>query len=130
MQSGFPARTTTKLELTYAPKEAGSHSGTITFKDADGREVKILVRGVATEPAKLTVDPAVVEAGTLTLGEEPKELSFKISNTGKYPLEYVFPKFSDETIEGAAKLHKFGYTSFLQLLMATIHSNMKLRRLL
>ncbi|GFI57231.1 hypothetical protein IMSAG025_00670 [Muribaculaceae bacterium] len=60
MQSGFPARTTTKLELTYAPKEAGSHSGTITFKDADGREVKILVRGVATEPAKLTVDPAVV----------------------------------------------------------------------
>ncbi len=110
VQSGFPARTTTKLELTYAPKEAGSHSGTITFKDADGREVKILVRGVATEPAKLTVDPAVVEAGTLTLGEEPKELSFKISNTGKYPLEYVFPKFSDETIEGAAKLHKFGYT--------------------
>ncbi|MDE7115140.1 MAG: choice-of-anchor D domain-containing protein, partial [Muribaculaceae bacterium] len=108
--SGFPARTTTQIELTYAPKEAGSHTGTVTFKDADGREVKILVRGVATEPAKLAVEPAVMDAGTLTLGDEPKELSFKIRNDGKYPLEYVFPKFSDETVEGAAKLHKFGYT--------------------
>ena len=25
-------------------------------------------------------------------------------------MEYVFPKFSDQAIEGAAKLHKFGYT--------------------
>lgn len=108
--SGFPARTTTQIELTYAPKEAGSHTGSITFKDVNGREVKILVRGVATEPAKLAVDPAVVETGTLTLGDEPKEFAFKIKNEGKYPLEYVFPKFSDEMVEGAAKLHKFGYT--------------------
>lgn len=110
VQSGFPARTTTSLELTYTPAEAGSHTGSVSFKDADGREVKILVRGVATEPARLAVEPAVIEAGTLTLGDEPKELSFKIKNEGKYPLEYVFPRFSDETVEGAAKLHKYGYT--------------------
>ncbi len=110
VQSGFPARTTTKVELKYTPKEAGSHTATVTFTDSEGREVKILVRGVATEPAKVAVEPSVVEAGTLTLGEDAKELSFKISNEGKYPLEYVFPKFSDQTVEGAAKLHKFGYT--------------------
>lgn len=110
LPNGFPARATTRVELTYTPKEAGSHSGTVTFTGVDGNEVKILVRGVATEPAKLTVDPAVIDAGTLTLGEEAKEFSFKIKNDGKYPLEYVFPKFSDETVENAAKLHKFGYT--------------------
>lgn len=115
VQSGFPARTTTKFELTYTPKDAGSHSATVTFKDYQGNEVKVLVRGVATEPAKVAVDPKVVDAGTLTLGEQAKEFSFNVSNEGKYPLEFVFPKFSDATIEGAAKLHKFGYSVFSNL---------------
>lgn len=110
VSGGFPARATARVELTYAPKTSGSHSGTVTFRSSDGREVKVLVQGVATEPAKLAVEPAVVDAGTIALGDEPKELSFVIRNEGKYPLEYVFPKFSDETVEGAAKLHKFGYT--------------------
>ena len=110
VNSGFPARAKTKVELTYTPKTAGTHSGTVTFRGADGMEVKVLVQGVATEPAKLAVDPMVVDAGTIALGDEPKELSLAIRNDGKYPLEYVFPKFSDETVEGAAKLHKFGYT--------------------
>lgn len=108
--SGFPARSKTVVELTYSPTTSGSHSGTITFKDKDGREVKVLVQGVATEPARLVVNPAVIDADTLTLGADPKELSFTVRNDGKYPLEYVFPKFSDETVEGAAALHKFGYT--------------------
>lgn len=110
IQGGFPARSKTIVTLTYKPESAGSHTGTVTFTDANGLQVKVLMQGVATEPAKLAVDPSTVDAGTLKLGEEPKELTFSVKNEGKYPLEFVFPKFSDETVEGAAKLHKFGYT--------------------
>ncbi|MDE5632059.1 MAG: hypothetical protein K2I54_04535, partial [Muribaculaceae bacterium] len=41
----------------------------------------------------------------------PSKVSFKIKKEGKYPLEFVFPRFSDETIDGqTAANHKFGYT--------------------
>lgn len=110
VQSGFPARATTVVELTYAPKSAGSHNGYVTFKGMDGNEFRILVQGVATDPAKLAVEPAVIDAGTIAIGDASKELTFTVRNDGKYPLEFVFPKFSDENVEGAAKQHKFGYT--------------------
>ena len=111
VQEGFPARTKVTFNLTYSPKASGSHTGTVTFSDVNGQQVKIIVQGSATDPAKLHVDPSVVEVGTLTLGSEPVEKVFKITNQGKYPLEYVFPKFSDEQIEGETNAnHKFGYT--------------------
>ncbi len=111
LQSGFPARTRVSVDLTYAPKTSGSHSGYVKFTDADGREVRVLVQGVATEPAKLAIEPATIDAGTLTVGDEPTKVSFKVSNEGKYPLEFVFPRFSDESIDGqTAANHKFGYT--------------------
>lgn len=110
VNTGFPARTTTTFEVTFTPTEAGTHSGTITFKDVDGNLAKVVLQGTATEPAKLTVSESTLDAVTLKLGEDASNLSFTITNDGKYPLEYVFPKFSDETIEGAATLHKFGYT--------------------
>lgn len=111
LSQGFPARTKTTFELTYTPTEAGSHSGAVIFTDYEGRQAKVLVQGVATEPAKLAVEPAVIEAGTLNVEDEASKVSFNITNQGKYPLEYVFPKFSDETVEGAGGVyHKFGYT--------------------
>lgn len=111
VQQGFPARTRTRVELTYAPVEAGSHTGNIIFTDVDGRQARIVVQGVATEPAKLAIEPATIDAGTLTVGAGSVQKSFKISNNGKYPLEFVFPRFSQETIEGGtATLHKYGYT--------------------
>lgn len=111
LPQGFPARTKTAFEVTFTPKSAGTHSGSIVFTDYAGRQVKVLVQGTATEPAKLAVEPAIIEAGTLNVEDAASTVSFKISNQGKYPLEYVFPKFSDETVEGATgSYHKFGYT--------------------
>lgn len=111
VSSGFPARTSTTVELTFAPKTAGSHTGYVTFTGADGAEARVLVQGAATEPAKLALEPAVIDAGTLTVGAGPSKATFRIANNGKYPLEYVFPRFSDEQIEGrTAANHKFGYT--------------------
>ena len=111
IQTGFPARTKVKFNLTYTPTEAGTHTGTITFTDHLGNKANIVVQGVATEPAKLVIEPSTVDCGTLTVGEADVQKSFTISNAGKYPLEFVFPKFSQESIEGqSAKLHQFGYT--------------------
>ena len=109
--SGFPARATTTFDVTFAPTSGGSHTGNVIFTDADGREVRLVVQGSATEPSKLTLDPATVDAGMLNVGDEPSIVKFKVGNAGKYPLEYVFPKFSSETVSGqTAKNHKFGYT--------------------
>lgn len=111
LNQGFPARTSTSFEVTYEPKNAGSHSGSVIFTDYAGRQVKVLVQGTATDPAKLAVEPSVIDAGTLDVEAEASTAKFTISNQGKYPLEYVFPKFSDETVEGATgAYHKFGYT--------------------
>lgn len=113
VQSGFPARTRTTFDVTYTPKSAGSHTGTVTFTDNEGNKATVVLQGAATEPAKVQVEPKIIDAGTLTVGEEPVTKTFTLSNNGKYPLEYVFPKFSDEQIEGAtAKNHKHGYSVF------------------
>lgn len=44
VNGGFPARATSKVDLTFNPKSAGSHSGTVTFTDKYGNEVKILLQ--------------------------------------------------------------------------------------
>ncbi len=111
VQGGFPARSANTFEVTFAPQASGSHTGTIVFKNADGTEFKVYLHGVATDPAKIAVEPATVEVGDLEVGGASVTKEFTIKNEGSYPLEYVFPKFSDETIEGVkGKVHKFGYT--------------------
>lgn len=111
ISNGFPARNTTEFDLTFAPTEAGTHSGAVTFTDYQGRQVRIVLQGSATEPAKMTLDPSVIDAGTLTVGDEAVTRKFIIRNDGKYPLEYVFPKFSDATVSDAqGTVHRFGYT--------------------
>lgn len=53
VSAGFPARAKATVELTYQPKTAGDHTGTVTFTDKDGDTFRITMRGVATDPAKL-----------------------------------------------------------------------------
>ncbi len=59
-----------------------------------------MVQGVATDPAKIVFEPETVEVGDIEVGGESKEVTFEVNNEGTYPLQYVFPKFSGETIEG------------------------------
>lgn len=111
ISGGIPARSRVKFDVTYTPKSSGSHTGNIILKGENDYEVRLIVRGVATDPSKLGLEPAVADAGTLTIGEEPKEVTFNIVNEGNYPLEYTMPKFSDKTIDGATgRLHKYGYS--------------------
>lgn len=111
ISGGFPARSSSTFEVKYKPQTGGSHSGSITFKHSDGTEFKVYLHGTATEPAKMEVEPTTIDAGELEVGGASVTKEFNIKNVGNYPLEYVFPKFSNETIEGStSRVHKFGYT--------------------
>ena len=106
------ARSTGTLPVTFAPTKEGNFSSTITLTDKNGNQHSFLVRGVASIPAQQSVTPDVYEAGDLKVGGEDKTATITIKNTGNYPLQYVFPKFSSEKIVGStAKVHKFGYTT-------------------
>lgn len=107
--TGFAARSKGTLNVTFKPASAGSKSGTITLTDANGIKFNIVVRGVASMPAEVKVDKEAIDFGYLEVGGESKTNKIVIENSGQYPLEYVFPRFSDETIDGV-KAHKFGYS--------------------
>lgn len=107
--AGFAARSKGKLNVTFKPASAGSKSGTITLTDANGIKFNIVVRGVASMPAEVKVDKEAIDFGYLEVGGEAQTDKIVIENTGEYPLEYVFPRFSDETIDGV-EAHKFGYS--------------------
>lgn len=110
ISGGFPARTYTTFDVTFSPKAAGSHTGNIVFKHSDNSEFKITVTGVATDPAKITIDPDTIDAGVLDIDSAAISKKFTIKNEGNYPLEYVFPKFSDRQLENQGKAaHRFGY---------------------
>lgn len=107
--TGFAARSKGTLNVTFKPASAGSRSGTITLTDANGIKFNIVVRGVASMPAEVKVDKESIDFGNLEVGGEANTDKIVIENTGQYPLEYVFPRFSDETIDGV-EAHKFGYS--------------------
>jgi subtilisin family serine protease len=111
LSAGFPARSTTQFDVTYTPKAAGSHTGTITFTDKSGNKFSVMVQGVATDPAKIAVDPASINVGELNVDGTAVETEFKVKNEGNYPLQFVFPKFSSEEIDGLtdSDTHRYGY---------------------
>lgn len=114
---GFPARATSTVTVTYTPQSAGDHTGTITFKNANGIEFKLTCQGVATEPAKIAIEPSLIDLWEINVDAEAFDTKFTIKNEGKYPLEYVFPKFSDRQLEASAgkTSHKYGYTALTNL---------------
>lgn len=110
IEGGFPARSTSKMEVTFKPTKSGSQSATVMLTDKNGLKYSFIVRGVASMPAKVNIDKTDIDFGDLTVGGESKTAKFTIKNEGEYPLQYIFPKYSDETIEGAGTVHKFGYS--------------------
>ena len=110
--NNIAARSIGTLPVTFKPTKEGNFSSTITLTDKNGNQHSFLVRGVASVPAQQSVTPDVYEAGDLKVGGEDKTATITIKNTGNYPLQYVFPKFSSEKIVGSkARVHKFGYTT-------------------
>ncbi len=107
---GIAARSSSTIDITFAPTKSGSHSGNITLTSKSGVTHTFVVRGVAAMPAKIVVEQDSFDFGDLEVGGESKTATISLKNEGEYPLEYAFPKFSAETVGDAGKVHKFGYT--------------------
>lgn len=107
----FPARGKATLGITYTPTSAGSHTSTIKMTDRNGSVYSIIVSGTAITPAQITLDPETRNVGDLVYGDQPKQVTLTIKNEGGFPLEYVLPRFSEDTVSGLKKTsHKFGYS--------------------
>lgn len=108
---GFASRSVSSINIVFKPTKVGSHSGNIVLTDKDDIVYKFVVRGIAGEPAKINVTPNTFDLGELEVGGAAKDVKFTIKNEGQYPLEFVFPKYSDEKITDLGTVsHKFGYT--------------------
>ncbi len=120
IDGGFPARSYKTFDVTFAPKTAGSHTGNIVFKHSDNSEFKITVTGVATDPAKIVIEPDTIKVGDLGVDSAAVAKEFAIKNEGNFPLEFVFPKFSVRSLESQGKAaHRFGYVTATNLNGAT-----------
>ena len=104
------ARSSRVIDVTFKPTKAGNFSSTIALTDKNGIKHSFTVCGTAIDPAKLVTGETEFNLGDLKVGEAEKEAVITLKNEGKYPLQYVFPKYSDKNIEGMGKAHKFGYT--------------------
>ncbi|WP_372642249.1 S8 family serine peptidase [Ancylomarina sp.] len=110
--TNIPARDAGWVRVTFKPTEAGTFTETITITDGSN-PYTFNVHGVATEPAKLTILPERdTVPGDLTVGDTIVDRTFTIRNDGKYPLDYMIPKFSPGyEIEGLERpFNKFGYS--------------------
>ncbi len=105
------ARSTGTLPVTFKPTKAGNFTSNITIVDKNNIKHTFVVRGVASATSNLEIAKSEFDLGELKVGGESKTATFTLKNTGEYPLQYVFPKFSSENIAGStARVHKFGYT--------------------
>ena len=105
------ARSTGTLPVTFKPTKAGNFTSNITLIDKNNIKHTFVVRGVASATSNLELNKSEFDLGDLKVGGETKTATVTLKNTGEYPLQYVFPKFSSATIDGSTtRVHKFGYT--------------------
>lgn len=105
------ARSTGTLPVTFKPKKAGNFTSNITLIDKNNIKHTFVVRGVASATSNLELNKSEFDLGDLKVGGETKTATVTLKNTGEYPLQYVFPKFSSANIDGSTtRVHKFGYT--------------------
>ncbi len=107
-----PARGEATIQVMFKPSVYGMQSANIQL-DNGTYIYSFKVTGVAAEPAKIDISPALASIGTgLTIGDAVEPLSFNITNIGKYPLSYSIPDFAgDFEVDGLERpVNGFGYT--------------------
>ena len=106
------ARANGKLPVTFKPTKAGNFTSNITLTDKNGIKHSFVVRGVASATSNLEIANSEFNLGDLKVGGEAKTATVTLKNTGEYPLQYIFPKYSSANIDGSkTRVHKFGYTT-------------------
>lgn len=104
------ARSTSNIKLKFTPTSEGVYKCKFILNSETGETHHITLTAIAINPAEIMIDPANIAVGNLELGAAPTVKQVQISNRGSYPLEYAFPKFTEDTVAGLAKTsHKYGY---------------------
>lgn len=104
------ARSTSNIKLKFTPTHEGVYKCKFMLNSETGETHHITLTAIAINPAEIMIDPANIAVGNLELGAAPTVKQVGISNRGSYPLEYAFPKFTEDTVAGLAKTsHKYGY---------------------
>ncbi|HXD54843.1 MAG TPA: choice-of-anchor D domain-containing protein [Solirubrobacteraceae bacterium] len=78
------------VPVSFAPSEYGSFSGTLELK-TNGGETSVHLLGVSTTPGLLTISPAAIDFGRVTVGSETTR-SFTIFNSGGLPVKINISK--------------------------------------
>lgn len=104
------ARSTSRIKLKFTPTYQGIFNCKFTLNSETGETHNITLTGTAINPAHITIAPTQIVVGDLDLNAAPTVKQITISNTGSYPLEFAFPKFTEDTVAGITKTsHKYGY---------------------
>ncbi|PWJ44648.1 subtilase family N-terminal domain-containing protein [Sediminitomix flava] len=108
-QWGIKARDYGYITVTYTPAEVGNDNTELRLVDNKGNTHVLRLFGVGTEPAQITLDPAIQRLEAMEVNQTATA-SFTITNTGAYPLQYKIPSYVQEVTEEDRHIHKFGYS--------------------
>ena len=107
-----PARGEATVRISFTPSAAGAQYANIEMNNGVYSH-SFKLAATAVDPAEVTLTPATASIGTgLAVGDAVAPVSFDITNTGNYPLNYMIPAFADgNTIEGLERpVNEFGYS--------------------
>jgi subtilisin family serine protease len=98
------------LKVKFKPSAAALRNASLILEDQHGIVHKINLVGTGIAPSKIAIAPASASY-TMAIGQE-KSGTFKITNTGSYPLQFFAPKYaSGDGIDYVDNgFNKFGYT--------------------
>ncbi|MGL4994338.1 MAG: S8 family serine peptidase [Bacteroidales bacterium] len=101
------------LRVAFTPTKAGAQSSVITLSNNSGLKHEISIFGVGINEGVLNVDPKEKTIKTIPYGESlQEEVSFTISNTGDYPIDFSVPSFDGSIKENLQSVNhnSYGYS--------------------
>lgn len=107
----IPALDEKPLVITFTPNGTGNQNAVITMTSYNGDVYKFNVFGVGADPARIEVAPDVFTYDNVMIGDTIQD-TIRITNVGKYPLQYGFPNFTNDLshIENLPKhVQRYGY---------------------
>jgi subtilisin family serine protease len=107
----IPAGKDMVLKIKYKPSAIGNDNGILKLTSSKSAEtLNIILFGVSTEPAKISVTPMSQVIDNVAIGDQVTA-SITVENKGKAALKYFIPKYDTTGISDSWKgsNHKYGY---------------------
>jgi len=109
--SQIKAKEELTLTIKYSPGELGNDNGLLRITSASNpKTLNVILFGVSTPPAAITVLPLMQTIDNLTIGDEVTA-NITVENTGQAALKYFVPGFDNSGISEnwTEDYHSYGY---------------------